>query len=352
MPGQCAAGCGGRQRSGPTGGAAYGMPRYSSSAPAVFPRTWPSARRTTSGETERCGRAAAAGPAHAAVAAASTPAASKAAPRRAAARPRFRLTGMAAPFSMRGRIVTHSASPRRSDLLRICIRYYLAAPRLSSCSWDVKCLGSVRSAMTTMSSSGCQTRHAAVQAGNIAAWYRPARRGSRLRQPAAAVQLHPRHRLGSVRRRCRPAAAADAAAGGRAAGGDVAAAARAAARDHRRDARRPAYHQHHLLRPARRAAGVGTALPADAGDHAGPARSSGRQAGRRTRRVRQPDPGSAADRPDRRLSAVLLRRLVGCGTRGRRAGRGCLPDVAGHHGGRGGRHRRHAVACRHASAGS
>ena len=38
-----AAGCGGRQRSAPTGGAAYGMPRYSSVAPAVMPCTQPSA---------------------------------------------------------------------------------------------------------------------------------------------------------------------------------------------------------------------------------------------------------------------------------------------------------------------
>src|SRR5712692_10111610 len=41
MPGQLAAGCGGRQRSAPTGGAAYGMPRNSSTAPFARPRTAP-----------------------------------------------------------------------------------------------------------------------------------------------------------------------------------------------------------------------------------------------------------------------------------------------------------------------
>src|ERR1039458_7816099 len=46
-PGQGAAGCGGRQRSGPTGGAAYGMPRNSSVVPMVSPPTAPSAVATT-----------------------------------------------------------------------------------------------------------------------------------------------------------------------------------------------------------------------------------------------------------------------------------------------------------------
>src|SRR5580658_11388672 len=40
-PDQLAAGCGGRQRSAPTGGAAYGMPRNSSTAPLARPRTAP-----------------------------------------------------------------------------------------------------------------------------------------------------------------------------------------------------------------------------------------------------------------------------------------------------------------------
>src|ERR1700677_1845897 len=40
-PDQLAAGCGGCQRSGPTGGAAYGMPRNSSTAPLTRPRTAP-----------------------------------------------------------------------------------------------------------------------------------------------------------------------------------------------------------------------------------------------------------------------------------------------------------------------
>ena len=42
-PRQDAAGCGGCQRSAPTGGAAYGMPRYSSVPPAVAPCTAPPA---------------------------------------------------------------------------------------------------------------------------------------------------------------------------------------------------------------------------------------------------------------------------------------------------------------------
>src|SRR5215470_9289156 len=41
IPDQCAAGCGGAQRSAPVGGAAYGMPRNSSAAPAALPRTGP-----------------------------------------------------------------------------------------------------------------------------------------------------------------------------------------------------------------------------------------------------------------------------------------------------------------------
>src|ERR1700733_8587707 len=40
-PDQLAAGCGGCQRSAPTGGAAYGMPRNSSTAPLATPRTAP-----------------------------------------------------------------------------------------------------------------------------------------------------------------------------------------------------------------------------------------------------------------------------------------------------------------------
>src|SRR6202044_291398 len=40
-PDQLAAGCGGRHRSAPTGGAAYGMPRNSSTAPLATPRTAP-----------------------------------------------------------------------------------------------------------------------------------------------------------------------------------------------------------------------------------------------------------------------------------------------------------------------
>src|SRR5215472_3646682 len=40
-PDQLAAGCGGRQRSAPTGGAAYGIPRNSSTAPFATPRTGP-----------------------------------------------------------------------------------------------------------------------------------------------------------------------------------------------------------------------------------------------------------------------------------------------------------------------
>src|SRR6478609_3825636 len=47
MPCQAAAGCGGCQRSAPTGGAAYGMPRNSRVAATVFPRTAPSAVVTT-----------------------------------------------------------------------------------------------------------------------------------------------------------------------------------------------------------------------------------------------------------------------------------------------------------------
>src|SRR5580658_8363316 len=48
MPVQGAAGCGGRQRSGPTGGAAYGMPRNSSVRPAIVPRRVPPVVVTTS----------------------------------------------------------------------------------------------------------------------------------------------------------------------------------------------------------------------------------------------------------------------------------------------------------------
>src|SRR5215472_840073 len=40
-PCQLAAGCGGCHRSAPTGGAAYGMPRNSSTAPLATPRTGP-----------------------------------------------------------------------------------------------------------------------------------------------------------------------------------------------------------------------------------------------------------------------------------------------------------------------
>src|SRR5580693_561976 len=40
-PAQLAAGCGGRHRSAPTGGAAYGMPRNSSTVPLATPRTGP-----------------------------------------------------------------------------------------------------------------------------------------------------------------------------------------------------------------------------------------------------------------------------------------------------------------------
>src|SRR6478672_9578103 len=47
MPDQGFGGCGGRQRSAPTGGAAYGMPRNSRVAVTVFPRTAPSAVVTT-----------------------------------------------------------------------------------------------------------------------------------------------------------------------------------------------------------------------------------------------------------------------------------------------------------------
>jgi hypothetical protein len=45
-PGQGLGGCGGRQRSAPTGGAAYGMPRNWSVAATAFPRTAPSAVAT------------------------------------------------------------------------------------------------------------------------------------------------------------------------------------------------------------------------------------------------------------------------------------------------------------------
>src|SRR5450432_2539730 len=47
-PDQGLGGCGGCQRSGPTGGAAYWMPRNSSVAATVLPRTAPSAVPTTS----------------------------------------------------------------------------------------------------------------------------------------------------------------------------------------------------------------------------------------------------------------------------------------------------------------
>src|SRR5580658_6480753 len=46
-PDQLAAGCGGCHRSAPTGGAAYGMPRNSSTAPLARPRTAPSAVTAT-----------------------------------------------------------------------------------------------------------------------------------------------------------------------------------------------------------------------------------------------------------------------------------------------------------------
>jgi hypothetical protein len=46
-PDQRAAGCGGCQRSAPTGGAAYGMPRNSSTPPFARPRTAPLAVPTT-----------------------------------------------------------------------------------------------------------------------------------------------------------------------------------------------------------------------------------------------------------------------------------------------------------------
>src|SRR5690242_15773793 len=49
MPGQGAGGRGGCQRSVPTGGAAYGMPRNSSVAATAWPRTVPSAVATTGG---------------------------------------------------------------------------------------------------------------------------------------------------------------------------------------------------------------------------------------------------------------------------------------------------------------
>src|SRR5260370_34317092 len=41
MPVQGVTGWGGSQRRAPTGGAAYGMPRYSSTGPVVRPKTWP-----------------------------------------------------------------------------------------------------------------------------------------------------------------------------------------------------------------------------------------------------------------------------------------------------------------------
>src|SRR5215467_7909393 len=47
MPCQGLGGCGGCQRSAPTGGAAYGMPRNSSAAATAFPRTAPPAVATT-----------------------------------------------------------------------------------------------------------------------------------------------------------------------------------------------------------------------------------------------------------------------------------------------------------------
>src|SRR5580658_2559705 len=46
-PDQLAAGCGGCHRSAPTGGAAYGMPRNSLTAPLATPRTAPFAVATT-----------------------------------------------------------------------------------------------------------------------------------------------------------------------------------------------------------------------------------------------------------------------------------------------------------------
>src|SRR4029077_9448680 len=49
MPCQGAGGRGGCQRSAPTGGAAYGMPRNSSVAATAWPRTVPSAVATTEG---------------------------------------------------------------------------------------------------------------------------------------------------------------------------------------------------------------------------------------------------------------------------------------------------------------
>src|SRR5580692_6383051 len=55
-PDQLAAGCGARHRSAPTGGAAYGMPRNSSTAPSATPRTAPLAVLATGPPAAACPR--------------------------------------------------------------------------------------------------------------------------------------------------------------------------------------------------------------------------------------------------------------------------------------------------------
>jgi hypothetical protein len=55
-PDQRGKGCGGRQRSAPTGGAAYGMPRNSSTAPLASPRTAPSLVPATGPPPPVCAR--------------------------------------------------------------------------------------------------------------------------------------------------------------------------------------------------------------------------------------------------------------------------------------------------------
>ena len=88
-PLQRAAGCGGRQRSEPTGGAAYGIPRNSSAAPVDMPRTAPPAVATTGPAPEAAAPPAVTLAAVAPVAvapAARTPKATAAAPSRARAR--------------------------------------------------------------------------------------------------------------------------------------------------------------------------------------------------------------------------------------------------------------------------
>src|SRR5579863_5750232 len=62
VPCHGAAGCGGRQRSAPTGGAAYGMPRNSLARPVRNPLTRPSRVPTTSGSNPDPARPAAAAP--------------------------------------------------------------------------------------------------------------------------------------------------------------------------------------------------------------------------------------------------------------------------------------------------